>query len=183
MGCVVVAISDVVAGVHNPTGLDVGELVRRARAGIVGHEGLDVARVTNAELLAIECDVLVPAAIGGVVHAGNADTIRARMIVEGANSPLTPGADRILEQRGIDVVPDVLANAGGVVVSYLEWIQNTQNVQWQRDQVDAELERRLTGAYREAAERAAADRCTLRQAAHRIAVERVAEAVALRGHP
>jgi len=183
MGCRVIAISDVVAGVHNPAGLDVGELIRRARAGIVGHEGMSLDRVTNAELLSIECDLLVPAAIGGVIHAGNADAVRARMIVEGANSPLTPGADRILEQRGIDVVPDVLANAGGVVVSYLEWIQNTQNVQWQRDQVDAELQRRLSGAYGEAAERAAADRCTLRQAAHRIAVERVAEAVALRGHP
>lgn len=183
MGCVVVGVSDVVSGVVNPRGLDVAELVRRARSGIVGHEGMDVERVTNAELLACECDILVPAAIGGVIHTGNADTIRARVVAEGANSPLTPGADAILAERGVEVIPDVLANAGGVVVSYLEWIQNTQNVQWQRTQVDAELERRLTEAYVASAERAANDHCSLRQAAHRIAVERVAEAVALRGHP
>lgn len=183
LGAVVVGVSDVVGGVANPRGLDVPELVRRARAGIMGHEGMALERVTNAELMALECDLLVPAAIGGVIHAGNADAVRARVVVEAANSPLTPQADRILEDRGIDVIPDVLANAGGVVVSYLEWTQNTQNVQWQREQVDAELARRLTGAYLASRERAGRDECTLRQAAHRIAVERVAEAVALRGHP
>ena len=181
MGCVVVAVSDVAGAVHHPGGLDVGELVRRARAGEVGHDGMDVERITNAELLACDCDVLVPAAVGGVLHAGNAGSVRARMVVEGANTPLTPGADAVLADMGVTVVPDTLANAGGVVVSYLEWVQNLQNVQWERRQVDEELARRLTGAHAQMRVRAAADGCTLREAAHRLAVARVAEAERLRG--
>jgi len=181
MGCVVVAVGDVAGAVHNPGGLDVGELVRRARAGEVGHDGMDVERITNAELLAIDCDVLVPAAVAGVLHAANAGSVRARMVVEGANAPLTPGADAVLDDMGVIVVPDVLANAGGVVVSYLEWVQNLQNVQWDPRQVDGELARRLTGAHARMRARAAADGCTLRAAAHRVAVARVAEAERLRG--
>lgn len=182
MGCVVVAISDVAGAVHNPRGLDVDELVRRARSGIVGHEGMDLERISNAELLALDCEILVPAAVGGVVHAGNADEVRARLVVEAANGPLTPGADAILGERGIVVVPDVLANAGGVVVSYLEWVQNLQNIRWERHQVDEELERRMLGAYAAAQARATADSCPLRAAAYRVAVARVAAAEALRGH-
>ena len=181
MGCVVVAVSDVAGAVHNPAGLDVPELVRRARAGEVGHAGLDVERITNAELLACDCEILVPAAVGGVLHAGNAGAVRARIVVEGANTPLTPGADAILAERGAIVVPDVLANAGGVVVSYLEWVQNLQNVQWDRRQVDDELTRRLTAAHADVRARAASDGCTLREAAYRVAVRRVAEAETLRG--
>lgn len=182
LGCVIVAVGDVAGGVHNPRGIDVGELLRRARGGIVGHDGMDVERIGNDELLACDCDILVPAAIGGVLHAGNADGVRARLVVEGANGPLTPGADRALAERGTIVVPDVLANAGGVVVSYLEWVQNLQNVRWERHQVDEELARRLLGAHAAVRERAAADGCSLRQAAHRVAVSRVATAEALRGH-
>lgn len=182
LGCRIVAVSDVAGAVYHPNGLDVDELVRRARAGVVGHEGMDVERITNAELLAIDCEILVPAAVGGVLHAGNADAVRARMVVEAANSPLTPAADRILAERGVVVVPDVLANAGGVVVSYLEWIQNTQNVSWERRQVDAELARRMVAAHRSVRARAAADGCSLRQAAYRVAVSRVARAVRLRGY-
>jgi glutamate dehydrogenase (NAD(P)+) len=181
LGCVVVAVSDVAGAVHNPAGLDVRELVRRARAGEVGHEDMDVERISNAELLAIDCEVLVPAAVGGVLHAGNAGAVRARMVVEGANTPLTPGADAVLASMGVVVVPDVLANAGGVVVSYLEWVQNLQNVQWERRQVDEELARRLTAAHAEIRVRAAADGCALREAAHRVALARVAEAERLRG--
>ena len=181
MGCVVVAVSDVAGAVHHPGGLDVNELVRRARSGEVGHDGMDVERITNAELLACDCEVLVPAAVGGVLHAGNAGSVRARMVVEAANTPLTPGADAVLSDMGITVVPDTLANAGGVVVSYLEWVQNLQNVQWDRRQVDEELARRLTGAHAQVRARAEADGCTLRAAAHRVAVARVAEAERLRG--
>jgi glutamate dehydrogenase (NAD(P)+) len=182
MGCVVVAISDVAGAVHNPLGLDVDELVRRARSGIVGHEGMDLERISNAELLALDCEILVPAAVGGVVHAGNADAVRARLVVEAANGPLTPRADAILGERGVVVVPDVLANAGGVVVSYLEWVQNLQNIRWDRPQVDEELARRMLGAYAAVQARATADGCPLRAAAYRVAVARVAAAEALRGH-
>jgi glutamate dehydrogenase (NAD(P)+) len=181
-GCVVVAVGDVDGAVHDPRGLDVAELLRRARGGIVGHEGMDVEVLTNEELLACDCDVLVPAAIGGVLHAGNAGSVRARMVVEGANGPLTPGADAILAARGVMVVPDILANSGGVVVSYLEWVQNLQNVRWERRQVDDELGRRLPEAYAAVRARAASDDCSLRQAAYRVAVSRVAAAEALRGH-
>ena len=181
MGCVVVAVSDVAGAVHNPAGLDVAELVRRARSGVVGHEGMDVEAVSNDDLLACDCDILVPAAIGGVLHAANAGTVRARMVVEGANGPLTPGADRVLAEKGVIVVPDILANAGGVVVSYLEWVQNIQNVSWDRRQVDDELSRRLLRAHTDVRERAAADGCSLREAAYRVAVSRVAEAEMLRG--
>ena len=182
LGCRIVAVSDADGGVWNPAGLDAGELVRRARAGVVGHEGLDVERIANDELLALECEVLLPAAVGGVLHAGNAGAVRARMVVEAANGPTTPEADRILGARGVLVVPDVLANAGGVVVSYLEWIQNTQNVSWERSQVDSELSGRLVRAHADVRERAAADGCTQRQAAYRVALERVARAVRLRGY-
>ena len=182
LGCVVVAISDVAGAVHNPHGLDVDELVRRARSGIVGHEGMDVERISNEELLALDCEILVPAAVGGVLHAGNADAVRARLVVEAANGPLTPGADAILGERGAVVVPDVLANAGGVIVSYLEWVQNLQNIKWDRRQVDDELARRLLDAYAAVQARATADACPLRAAAYRVAVSRVAAAEALRGH-
>jgi glutamate dehydrogenase (NAD(P)+) len=181
-GCRIVAVSDAVGAVRHPGGLDVGELLRRARGGIVGHEGMEVERVSNDELLATDCEILVPAAVGGVLHAGNATAVRARMVAEGANAPTTPEADRILGERGVVVVPDVLANAGGVVVSYLEWTQNTQNVTWERAQVDAELSRRLVAAHREVRDRAAVDGCSLRQAAYRVAVARVARAVRLRGY-
>ncbi len=182
LGCRVVAVGDIAGAVHNPAGLDVAELVRRARAGITGHDGMDVEAVAPDDLLRLECEILVPAAVGGVLHSGNADKVRARMVVEGANGPLTPGADAILAARDVVVAPDVLANAGGVVVSYVEWVQNLQNVRWERRQVDQELERRLLRATAQVRERAAADGCSLRQAAYRVAVSRVASAEALRGH-
>ena len=182
LGCVIVGVGDVAGAVHNPRGLDIDELVRRARSGITGHEGMDLERIGNDELLSLDCDILVPAAIGGVLHAGNAGTVRARMVVEGANGPLTPGADAVLAERGVLVVPDILANSGGVIVSYLEWVQNLQNIRWERSQVDEELSRRLLGAYGAVQERATRDGCSLRAAAYRVAVTRVAAAEALRGH-
>ncbi len=182
LGCHAVAVSDALGAVRNPAGLDVDELVRRARGGIVGHEGMEVERIPNEELLATECEILVPAAVGGVLNAGTAGRVRARMVVEGANGPTTPEADRILAEAGVLVVPDILANAGGVIVSYLEWTQNTQNATWERAQVNVELERRLVAAHDEVRARAAADGCSLRQAAYRVAVERVARAVRLRGY-
>jgi glutamate dehydrogenase (NAD(P)+) len=182
MGCRIVAVSDIDGAVRNPSGLDARELLRRARSGIVGHESMELERIDNEELLATDCEILIPAAVGGVIHAGNADRVRARIVVEAANGPLTPAADRVLEERGTVVVPDVLANAGGVIASYLEWIQNTQNVHWDRRQVDEELSRRLVAANRATRERSARDGCSLRQAAYRIALARVGDAVRLRGY-
>ena len=182
LGCRIVAVSDALGAVRNPAGLDVDELVRRARSGIVGHEGMTVERITNDELLATDCEILVPAAVGGVLNAATAGAVRARLVVEGANGPTTPEADRLLAGAGALVVPDILANAGGVIVSYLEWTQNTQNLAWARAQVDADLERRLVAAAADVRARAAADGCSLRAAAYRLGVSRVGRAVRLRGY-
>ena len=143
---------------------------------------MTVERITNEELLATDCDILVPAAVGGVLNAATAGAVRARLVVEAANGPTTPEADRLLAGAGILVVPDILANAGGVIVSYLEWTQNTQNLAWERAQVDAELERRLVAAAADVRARAAADGCSLRAAAYRVGVARVARTVRLRGY-
>ena len=181
LGCRVVAVSDAAGGVRNPAGLDVDELLRRARAGITGHDGMDVERIDQRR--AARHGLRDPGAGRRRRRAarGNADRVRARLVVEGANGPLTPGADRALAERGTVVVPDVLANAGGVIVSYLEWVQNLQNVRWERAQVDDELSRRLVAAHGQVWERAGSDGCSLRQAAHRLALSRVAEAERLRG--
>lgn len=181
LGATVIAVSDIDGGVHHPDGLDLPELLRRARAGITGHDGMDVERIGNDELLALPCEILVPAAVGGVLHAGNADRVQARLIVEGANTPTTPGADAILAAKGVTVVPDILANAGGVTVSYFEWVQNLQNVRWTRRKVDDELEQRLTTAFATIHRRSLHDDVPLRAAAYRVAVERVAAALRLRG--
>jgi glutamate dehydrogenase/leucine dehydrogenase len=145
-GARVIAVSDVAGGIASEAGLDL-EAVRahREEAGtVVGLAG--TRTLTNQELLELPCDILVPAAIGAQIRRDNAPRISARLVVEGANGPTTPAADRILAQRGIPVVPDVLANAGGVVVSYFEWVQNTENEQWTLEEVNRKLHRRMTRA-------------------------------------
>lgn len=137
--------------------------------------------MTNAELLALDVDILVPAALENAIHAENAADVRARLVVEGANAPVTPAADEALESRGIVVVPDILANAGGVTVSYFEWVQNTQQFRWPAARVDEELVKILETAYRDVRDRARELNCSLRLGAFALAVGRVAEAAALRG--
>jgi len=134
------------------------------------------------QLVALDCEVLIPAALGGTIHAANADSVRARMVIEGANNPTTPTADEILRQRGVLVVPDVLANAGGVVVSYFEWVQNLQHARWDEHEVNNKLGARMRAAYREVEQRAAALSVSLRVAAYELAIERVLEAIRLRGY-
>jgi glutamate dehydrogenase (NAD(P)+) len=180
-GARVVAVSDVEGGIHAENGLDIAALRREAAAGrsVVEHAGGQ--RISNAELLALDLDVLVPSALGGVIHALNATDVKARLVVEGANHPTTPDADRILEERGITVVPDIYANAGGVTVSYFEWVQNLQQFRWNADRVDAELKEIMDRAYddiKQIADRRGSD---LRTAAFVLAIGRVAEATRLRG--
>lgn len=129
-GAKIIAISDSKGGIYSETGLDPAEIKRfKAESGtVVGMA--DTMTITNQELLELDCDILLPAAIGNQIHTGNAANIKARLVVEGANNPTTPQADRILQQRGIHVLPDILANAGGVTVSYYEWVQNQINEQW-----------------------------------------------------
>ena len=137
--------------------------------------------MTDAELLELECDVLVPVVIGNVVTAENAPKLKTKLIVEAANHPLTPEADDILAERGIRVMPDILVNAGGVIVSYFEWTQNLQEFRWEESHVNEELIKIMARAYGEVREKAQTEGITHRQAAFHIGVERVARAVELRG--
>jgi glutamate dehydrogenase (NAD(P)+) len=181
-GCTVVAVSDVKGGAHNARGLNPAAMLRAVRAGaesVVGYPGTDV--ITNEELLELDVDVLVPAALEGVIHDGNADRVRARFIVEGANGPTTPAADAILAERGAVVVPDILANAGGVAVSYFEWVQDLQAYFWSEDQVNDRLQILMDSSYGEVSALAAERGISLRTAAQVIAVGRVAEAHQTRG--
>lgn len=181
-GCRVVAVSDVNGGVYNPGGLDPIGLVRHLRGGadtVVGYPGTDT--ISNEELLELDVDVLVPAALEGVIHDGNAERVRARLIVEGANGPTTPDADAVLEERDILVVPDILANSGGVAVSYFEWVQDMQAYFWSEDQVNERLRELMERAYAEVADLAAERKVSMRTAAQMIGVGRVAEAHRTRG--
>jgi glutamate dehydrogenase (NAD(P)+) len=146
---------------------------------MAGYPGADA--VTNAELLELPCDFLVPAAIEGQITRDNASGIRARVIVEGANGPTTPEADAILEDRGIVVVPDILANAGGVIVSYFEWVQDLQSYFWSEEEINAQLERIMVRSLDMVAAFAQSQHLSLRTGASIVAVKRVADALATRG--
>ncbi len=181
LGCTVIAVSDVNGGVYNESGLDISALFAHSKeAGtIVGFNGGEA--ISNAELLELDCEVLIPAAIDRVIHGENAPRIRAKMVVEAANHPLTPEADDILGDRGITVIPDVLVNAGGVIVSYFEWTQNLYQHRWTLEEVNSELDAIISKAYREVRETAAGEDITHRDAAFLIGVGRVAEASRIRG--
>jgi glutamate dehydrogenase (NAD(P)+) len=180
-GVKVIAVSDSRSGYVDRNGLDIERLIQhRKRVG--SFEGLTGAeRITNEALLALPCDLLIPAAIEGVIHAGNADRVRARVIVEAANGPVTAEADELLAQRGVPVLPDILVNAGGVTASYFEWVQNLQHLSWEEERVNRELERILTRSYRKVWTAAQARRVTLRTAAYCVAIDKVVTAVRLRG--
>lgn len=180
-GVKVLAVSDVYGGIHDRSGLDIAALERYVdeTGSIVGFP--DAEPISGDDVLTADVDLLVPAAVEGVVHAGNAGEIRARVIVEGANGPLTGEADRILESRGVLVVPDILANAGGVVVSYFEWVQANQSYWWSEGEVNERLVDRMTRTWRDVLGYAQERRLTLRLAATCMAVERVHRAHELRG--
>lgn len=180
-GCRVVAVSDVTGAVVDRSGLDVDALRAWAEetGGVYGYRHADA--LSHDELLELDVDVLVPAALEGVITAENASRIRARLVVEGANGPTTPEADRILADAGTTVVPDILANAGGVIVSYLEWVQNLQACSWSASEVDAKLRGLMEDAFDAVAAMSAERGITLREAAHVIGVGRVAETHRMRG--
>ena len=182
-GCSVIAVSDVNGGIHNSKGLDLAQLKTHmdSTGTVIGFDGAE--DITNDELLEMECDFLVPAALGGAIHRGNAAKIRARMVVEGANNPVTPGGEEILNDRGVLCLPDLLVNAGGVTVSYFEWVQNIQRFPWDLDRVNGALEEILVRAYREVRDTVEKEKITYRAAAFSIAVDRVAGALELQGLP
>ncbi|SEF70830.1 glutamate dehydrogenase (NAD(P)+) [Nonomuraea solani] len=180
-GCKVVAVSDATGAVHASGGLDIARLREWAAetGGVRGFRHGDA--LAQEDLFELDVDVLVPAALEGAITAVNAPRIRARLIVEGANGPTTPEADEILAANGTTVVPDILANAGGVIVSYLEWVQNMQAYPWSSGEIELKLRDLMLGAFSEVKSVAAERGLTLRQAAHVIGVGRVAEAHQMRG--
>jgi glutamate dehydrogenase (NAD(P)+) len=180
-GCRVVAVSDANGGLYRDRGLDPEAIMRHAQeAGtVVGYGGAET--VTNEELLEIDCDVLVPAAIEGVVTVKNADKVKAKVVCEAANGPITFEGDKILHDKGVFVVPDILANSGGVTVSYFEWVQDIQAYFWDEEEVNDRLRLIMERAFAEVYELASTKGLSMRQAAHWIGVGRVAEAHLTRG--
>ena len=183
-GATVVAVSDHTGGYFKAEGLDLDDLVRYVRREdgdrtLRGYAGAEP--VSGDDFMGVDCDVLIPAAIESAIHAGNVDTVKARLVVEGANLPVTPDADQVLAQRGVLVVPDILANAGGVIVSYFEWSQNFQQYRWSEADVNARLEQILLKAYDDVADKMKALGSSMREAAFALAIGRIVTAEKLRG--
>ncbi len=180
-GAKVVAVTDVGGGAYDPDGLDVPDLAWRFRTygTVSGTPGTSL--IDNETLFGLDVDILVLAALDGQITARNAGNVRARILAEGANGPTEPSADPILRENGVTVIPDILCNAGGVIVSYFEWTQNRSALAWARDEVNDRLRRQILSATDAVWQRAVADGITPRLAAHTIAVERVATATRLRG--
>jgi glutamate dehydrogenase/leucine dehydrogenase len=180
-GAKIIAVSDSKGGILSQDGLNpykVGEHKKKT-GSVIGFN--NTKKITNEELLELECDFLIPAALEGQIHKGNADNIRAKVIVEGANGPVTPEADKILNQKGVKVIPDILANAGGVTVSYLEWVQNLQRFYWTREEVLKKLDDKMVKAFNEVAQYQEKYNIDYRKAAMALAVERVVNAIKSRG--
>lgn len=182
LGATIVAVSDLHGGVIRGSGLDIEAATEHVRdAGRL--EGLPGTEpISNDELLALGCDILIPAALEGAIHCGNVDRVRARIVVEAANMPITHMADDYLQDAGITVVPDLLANAGGVTVSYFEWVQNIQQFPWTREAIVARLDECLARAYDLVHATADSERISLRTAAYEHAVRRTLRAMELRGY-
>ena len=180
-GCRVVAVSDISGGLYNEAGLDVEALQRCSQQGVTLADAPGGDHISNQELLALPVDILVPAAMESQVTGANAPQVRAKIVLEGANGPLTPEADAALGERGIVVIPDILANAGGLVVSYFEWVQDIQCFFWEEDEINERLRRVMLRAFADVQNVADERRATLREAATMLAVQRVAEATLVRG--
>jgi glutamate dehydrogenase (NAD(P)+) len=180
-GAKVVAISDTNGAIYDPNGLDLAAILAlKGEHGLIpaGHPG---EHIPNEEMLELPVDILVPAALEGQIHGRNAARIQAKIIVEAANGPTTPEADRILNERGIFIVPDIVANAGGVIVSYFEWVQDLQSFFWEEQEVVLRLEKIIKRSYKEVADIQQQHNITMREAAYTLAVQRVVDAITVRG--
>ncbi|MEE8199712.1 MAG: Glu/Leu/Phe/Val dehydrogenase [Candidatus Acidoferrales bacterium] len=177
----IIAVSDSRGGIVNPRGIDVAKAIRhKEKSGsVIGLAG--TSRIRNQEILELKCDILIPAALENAITADNANNIKAKIIVEAANGPVTPMADDILSRKGVFVVPDILANAGGVTVSYFEWVQDLQNFFWEENEVNNKLETIMKRAFHEVYETSRKYRVTMRVAAYILGVGRVADATLVRG--
>jgi len=177
----VIAVSDSRACIYNKDGLHIPKLMlhKEKTGSVAGFPGAE--EITPDELLSLECEILVPAALENMIHEGNAGKIRAKIIAEAANGPLTPEADKILADKGVFIIPDILCNAGGVTVSYFEWVQNEQHLKWDLNEVNSRLEKVMTKAFNEVLEIHLERKVNMRDAAHMLAIQRVVEATRLRG--
>lgn len=188
LGCPIVAVTDVSGGLFNEKGIDVPTLLahvdqhpKRWIAGFDGGDHIEGAAASNEALFAVDAEVLAPCALENQITAKNAGNVRARIVAEGANGPTTPEADEILQRNGVLVLPDILANAGGVTVSYFEWVQDLQSNFWDLESIDRQLVRIMTRSFHDVLAIAEREQCDMRLAAYMLAVKRVATAVQLRG--
>ena len=182
LGAKMVGVSDASGAIRAEDGIDADDLARHVTGGGKLVEFPGAEEIPADDQVAIECDVLIPAALGGMIHEHNADRINCRMVIEGANSPTTPAADQILHDKGVHVIPDVMANAGGVVASYFEWVQNMQHFRWSEREVNDKLGGIMRKAYRDVSARSKEERVSLRDAAYLVGIERVVEASRARGY-
>lgn len=180
-GCTIVAVSDTQGGIYDPNGLDPEQVMRHKQEHetVAGYR--DAQAVTVEGVLEVPCDILIPAATENQITAENADRIQARLIAEAANGPTTPEADRILFAKGVHIIPDILANAAGVTVSYFEWVQDLQCFFWSSAEIADRLSHVMTRAYGEVAGMADTEKCDMRLAAYMLAIRRVADATQIRG--
>lgn len=182
-GAKIIAVSDVSCAIYNENGLDIAGIYKYLDSGknlLDGYTG-DCKRITNAKLLELPCDILIPAALENQITAENADRIKAKIVIEAANGPTSVEADEILNKKGVKVLPDILSNSGGVIVSYFEWVQNLQNFYWEEDDVNAKLKRQIVGAFNDVFDAREKYDCTFRVAAYIVALNRLVTAKKLRG--
>jgi glutamate dehydrogenase (NAD(P)+) len=181
MGCKIVGLSDISGGIYNPAGIDVALALRfsREHGSLLGFPGSE--HITNQELLELPCDVLIPAATENQLTEANAAQVKARLIVEAANGPTTPEADRIFQANNVLVIPDILANAGGVTVSYFEWVQDLQHFFWAEQEINQRLEVIMTRSFQAVLQQSLEQATNMRMGAYLLAVRRVAEATEIRG--
>ncbi|KAF8044375.1 hypothetical protein BT93_A2385 [Corymbia citriodora subsp. variegata] len=177
----VIAVSDITGAIRNPNGINIPELLqhKESTGSLKEFQGGD--SMNPDELLILECDVLIPCALGGVLNRDNAADVKAKFIIEAANHPTDPEADEILSKKGVVILPDIYANAGGVTVSYFEWVQNIQGFMWDEDKVNSELQKYMTRAFRNIKNMCQVHDCNLRMGAFTLGVNRVARATILRG--
>jgi glutamate dehydrogenase (NAD(P)+) len=182
LGAKMVAVSDANGAIRSDAGIDATALHEHITGGGLITEFEGAEEISPDDLVAVPCDVFLPAALGGMIHEGNADRMECKMLIEGANSPTTPTADQILRDKGTYIVPDVMANAGGVVASYFEWVQNLQHFRWEEREVNDKLGTVMRRSFREVSGRAKEEKLDLREAAYLVGIERVVEAAKTRGY-
>ncbi|HET7181630.1 MAG TPA: Glu/Leu/Phe/Val dehydrogenase, partial [Candidatus Limnocylindrales bacterium] len=177
----VVAVSDSTGGIHNPNGLEINKVIawKQEHGTVQGFPG--AKDITNAQVLEVQCDILIPAALENQISARNADNVKARLVAEAANGPTTPEADEIFWKKGIFLIPDILCNAGGVTVSYFEWVQDLNRDHWTEEEVNDKLKTIMVRSFQETLAIARREQCYMRTAAYLLAVQRVADATQLRG--